>query len=180
MGIQIKSKKVVQSVALPGVSFVVRRMSQIRRAARDLETIEASVRISSLLREWREIMDGDKPARDLSTADLIVARSQELAPDQRSRIASIDRECSLLMDRFIRPASIRAALVSIDGISDDEGALVVDAEALLAIATPELDGLIAEIYEACEAASGLDAEETKNLPLPTTTDEPATASGLTA
>lgn len=118
--------------------------------------------------------------KEFDTKAAVIARQLELPQDQREEITALNVESELLRRRDIHPAAIRAALVSVEGVTDDDGQPVDTAEKLLGQATPELDGLLAEIYQACESASGLDAEETKNLPSPTTTDEQATGDKPTA
>ena len=83
MPIQLKTKKRIESAALPGVAFTVRRLSHMRRASRDLDTMPAQVRIARLIREWREIMDADRS--DLSDPLKIAAKMDELEREQRER-----------------------------------------------------------------------------------------------
>jgi len=173
MPIQLTSKKRIESAALPGVAFTVRRLAHIRRAARDLATLDAENRRVPLVREWRQIMDAE--GRDLSTEALIAVRAAELTVEARERLSQITRESNVILNMHIKPAAIRAGLVSVEGITGEDGKPVDDAEKLLANATPLLDGLIEEIYKACEEAGGLDAEEIKNLPLLTTGIEPGTS-----
>jgi hypothetical protein len=173
MPIQLKSKTRIESAALPGIAFTVRRLAHIRRAEMDLTTVKEQAEMAALVREYHGIMETEP--RKLLTPEARAARLTELAPDQVLRIGVIDRTVDLITQRYIKPASIRAGLVSIEGVTDEDGSPIATAEKLLASATPELNALINEIYEACEAASGLDAEETKNSQSPTTGDEPATA-----
>ncbi|MCU1326885.1 MAG: hypothetical protein JWN34_2255 [Bryobacterales bacterium] len=175
MPIQLKSKKRIESAALPGVAFTVRRLAQIRRAEMELSTIGPRSEIAKLVREYKSIM-GDDGTRDLTTQEGRTVRLGELSSDEVIKIAGIDQRVALIIDQSLKPASIRTALVSIEELTDEDGKPVDTADKLLAAATPELDGLMEEIYRACEAAGGLDAEETKNLPSPITGTEPATGS----
>jgi hypothetical protein len=171
MPIQLKSKTRVESVALPGAAFTVRRMSHLRLAGIDIATLDAQKRLTRITREWMLIM-GD--SAKLATRELIAERLGKLTPDELDRIGDIDREHAAITAHEIWPARIKAGIISIEGIIGEDGAALDTPDKLLAAATPELNGLIEEMFQACEKASGLDAEETKNLPLPTTGTEPAT------
>lgn len=171
MPIQLKSKIRIESAALPGAAFTVRRMSHLRLAGVDIATLDAQKRLTRITREWMLIM-GD--TAKLGTRDLIAERLANLTLDELDRVGDIDREHSAIMAHEVWPARIKAGVISIEGIIGEDGAALDTPDKLLAAATPELNGFIEEMFQACERASGLDAEEIKNLQLPTTGTEPAT------
>jgi hypothetical protein len=161
---QITSKKTIESVAAPGVSFTVRRLNSSQRSARDLTTMEARRKNSMLAREWRSLLpamlaDGVTfmdPADDTNEA--------------RDKRYALDEEYALLLESVLKPASVRAALISIANLSVDDKP-VVTAKDFLDVRGPATDDLFDEIYRACEEAAGLTDDERKNLQPPTTSNE---------
>ena len=145
---QIEKLKRFESATCPGVAFTVRRLGKIQRSARDFPIMTARLRMSEIAREWQMIPKPDAGGND-------------------PRLTALNYEASLLTDRDITPAVLRAGIASIEGI---DGVSTVDA--LLADASPELDVLIAEMFDACEAASGLTGEQQKNSESPTTSTAP--------
>ena len=158
MPIQLKGKVRIESATLPGVAFTVRRLAVMRRAERDMQTLQASARLEQIRREWREVMGPG----DFSTAELINGRMAEMSPAEFQKVDALNREGILLGDLHLKPASIRTGLVSIEGITNEDGVPIETAEQLLQCATPELDELLEEVYRACEAGGGLDTLERKN------------------
>lgn len=152
--VSIKSKHEHVSTSVPGVTFTVRTLNRIRRSRRDLPILATRQRLSEILREY-------KPLRKLLTE-----APAEFTDDQRRQIDALDAEFTWLRDSEIKPADIRAGLVSIDGLEIDGAPATV--ETLLNATGPEYDALLEEIHEACEAASGLSPAETKNSQSDTT------------
>lgn len=155
---QITSRKTIESTAVPGVTFTVRRLNKTQRAKRDGPVMAERLRFSAALREREAIKPIGDPDRILSA-------------DLQKEYETVNYEASLLYEEHLMPASVRAALVSIAGLEID-GAAITSASMLLESGTPETDALLDEIYEACESASTLSDEERKNLKSLTTSGEP--------
>lgn len=150
--ISLKSKSTLESKSTPGVSFTVRTLNKIQRAKRDLLIIETRQQMSALVREYGPLAELETPT-----------------PEQAKRKALIDVEYTWLEDRDLKPALLRAGIVSVEGMEIDGKAVTVDA--LIESAGADYDALIDEMYTACEAASGLSATETKNSSSDTTSTE---------
>jgi hypothetical protein len=108
------------------------------------------VRISELIEQEKAILKqlGKDP-------------TEEQQEHVRLPLMAVQYEVGLLLDRDIKPACIREALVSIAGLETEDGP-ITDAEQLLAAATPDMDGLMEEIFDACNEGSGMSGEEEKN------------------
>lgn len=153
---QITSKKTIESIAVPGVTFTVRRLNKIQRAKRDRPVMAERLRFGTALREREAIKPMKEPARVLSA-------------DLQKEYDAFNYEATLLYEEYLVPASISAALVSITGLEID-GTAITSASALLESGTTETDTLFDEIYGACESASGLSDAERKNSKSPITSD----------
>lgn len=153
--IQITSTKTEESKAVPGVRYTVRALNRIQRAARDLPLLDMQVRIANLLKEWGDINTLLNPS-GTPEADL----------KQSVRMIAIDAEYTALRALHIKPAVIRAGLVSLEGLEVDGQPATADL--LMTNSGPEYDELIDEIYDACQAAAGLTSVQTKNSQSDTT------------
>lgn len=89
-------------------------------------------------------------------------------PENIKRRAALDYIAGLIKDEHLKPATIRAGLVSIEGLTIDGKSATPEA----LIGAGDFDELIDEIYAACEAVSGLNDEARKNLESPTTSTGP--------
>lgn len=141
--ITIQSKIPFDSEAAEGVKYVLRRLSKIQRAKRDLAVSKERVRFSDLMREFLTLPDGsdEKPA----------------TPEQLERRRILDYEMTLLMDAHLKPAAIRAGLVSIEGFSVEGFPGAADA-----VIECGGDELIDEIWGHCESLAGLSMDDQKN------------------
>lgn len=191
--LSIQSRISHESKAVPGVTFVVRTMNKIQRARRDFPIAEKVFEFEEALQEWRSLLPKgfwevnglrlkiaalngriaageDVPATELAEAEeaLSVARESADAGDtpaaQRSR-ALADQRAALIRDEHMKPAVIRAGLVSIEGAQVNGEPVTV---ASLIASSADFDELLDEIYEACEQASGLTVKQQKNLQSDTT------------
>jgi len=149
----IKSRTVVESTNCPGVTFTVRRLNKIQRSARDLPVMEARMRYTEISERYFELK-----------------AIPEQTPELEREARMIDYEAGLIINQHLKPASVKAALVSISGMEID--GKPVTAESLLADGSPDADALIDEIYAACEIASGLTGVQQKNSQSPSTSPEP--------
>lgn len=153
--ISIKSKTVIESKAVPGVTYTVRTLNKIQRAKRDLLVMATRQRLSALVREYAPLNEIPEDQR---------------TPEQTARMQAIDVEFSWLQDSEIKPSEIRGGLVSIEGLEID--GKPASADSLIESAGADYDELITEIADACRSAAGLSAAETKNSQSATTSDAP--------
>jgi len=144
------TKRTIESKTVPGCKFTVRTLNSIQRARRDASIAEhrreytrLTTELAALLK--RHIGEGDAEYRR--------TKLEALEPSMSLELSSLDDQARLIMDEFINPACIRAALVSIEGV---EG---ITLETLFDEASDEL---LDEVAKACSEASGLTAEQQKN------------------
>ena len=158
----------VPSDSLPGVSCTVRRMSCVARATRDLTVAEEQLRVAEL-RERITIEKRDWPDIKETAEDGTVMFSPNpgMPLDVTVRIARYDREMGALIDGFLKPATIRAGLVSIEGLT--YAGETPTAELLLANGP---DSLIDEIWTAILLNAALTQEKKETSPSPSTSEDP--------
>jgi hypothetical protein len=168
---QTTSKTTIESTSNPGVKFTVRRLGKSQRSARDLTTMEARRKCNALSREWRALLPAMQP-----DGETFVNPADD-TPELRESRGALHEEYALLLESAIKPASIRAALISIEGLSVD-GKSVTTAKDFIETLGPTTDDLFDEIYLACEEAAGLTDEEKGKSKPPTTTKEPEAAGTL--
>lgn len=145
-----------ESAVMPGVKFTVRRLSVRERAVRDLPLVDVRFRITELYRRLEEVKDKIKAPDGKSEADLDRLRLDAVR---------IDHEVGLLINAEMRPAYLKASLVSVEGLPKKLSVQdLIDAQ--------ELDPLLEEIYAAGIAAAGMGADEIKNSPSPGTSQDP--------
>lgn len=161
--LSIQSKTTIESESCPGVTFTVRRLNKIQRSVRDLPVMEPRMRYTEISERYFELKG-----------------RKEQTPETLRETKMLDYEAGLVINEHLKPASIRAALVSIEGLEIDGKPATVDS--LLADGSPDTDALIDEIYQACEIAAGLTGTQQKNSPSPSTSVEPVDGgiSGSTA
>jgi hypothetical protein len=152
---QISSKRVIESKVLPGVKFTVRRLAEYQVASRDMQTAKERVRMKEIAREWQAQTpkDGAPDTDDMQSARFV-----------------LDDEFSNLLASVIKPASIRAALISIEGLAVDD-VPVTNAKEFIAALCPPLQPLADEVYVACEQAATMTEDERKNFLPPSTSSE---------
>lgn len=140
----------IESAALRGVTFVVRRLNKIQRAQRDAKLIDARARISAVYERMRPMFADDSTVR----------------PECLAEFQKLDNEVGMAMVVELYPAYLRAGLIS---ISDYEIAgKPATVETLLSDGE---DALLDEIYAACVANGGLTGEQEKNSQSPGTSPE---------
>jgi hypothetical protein len=187
-----KSEITRRSVTVPGLSFTVRSLNYIDRAARDAATIEDRARMDRLRTESAELLDGrskplpegaDKHPEGVALTDQIKGEIAErvralkiasLAPADREEIAAIEERWAQIRASRIIPAVIRAGFVSLKA-GDEE---IQSADALLS-AGAGADALLLEIYLACCDQSGATEEERKNSESPSTSQPAAEGASAT-
>ncbi len=199
--ISLKSRTTLdaKTTGFEGVKFTIRTLNKIQRAARDLPIAQHSVEY------WRMVADANallpKNYQDLRNAaikvtglqqdkenglpveDSILAMASkeferlnaEDAPETRHSREALNYRANLIFDQYIKPATIRAGLISLEGL-EIEGKPATP-ELLLTATSDACDGLIDEIYAACDKASGLSGETQKNSESPTTSSVGAETNG---
>jgi hypothetical protein len=180
------TKTTHESQALPGVKFVVRQLNQFQRARRDESLIDARARVTELSQERERLPDPEAPIREIQA--LALKEDRPLTDGERTQVESIiaeiasdpaaeaarlaraklDQKMGIEITLNLKPAYLRAGLVSIEGYTID--GIVPTVDALLESGD---DGLLDEIYLACSEASGLSPVQQKNLQSPGTSDEAA-------
>ena len=169
----IKPTFTQESTACPGVRFTLRVLNQITRAERDAGLIEARTKISDLVAQLQRLPDPDAEGRTILAA--AAAEERELSADEQAKLSAIeakpeidsqrlarnmiDHRVGLIINQEIKPAYIRAALLSIEGFEMDGKLLAKPWDALIRSAPDEL---IDELYLAANLNSGLTSEQEKN------------------
>ena len=139
-----------------GVAFKVRTLNALKRAARDAqiagERLEYTRLTSERATQFKALAGED------GTIDELNAKVNALPVEKRLAIWDMDERAQRIYDEFIVPNTIRAALISVTGLSLD-GIENPSVDDILAGAP---DDLIAEIHAACVRGSGLTEGEAKN------------------
>jgi hypothetical protein len=146
----LTTRKTHESKAIPGCKFTVRTLNSVQRARRDAAIADHRREYSRVTGELTTLVakhlgDGSEEERraKLAALDRSVSAELDLLADQ----------ARLIQDEFITPATIRAALFSIEGAGDVTLENFVDEAP---------DELLDEVKAACEQASGLTADQQKN------------------
>jgi hypothetical protein len=149
------------SKACHGVSFTVRRLNVIQRARRDGALLAHRAEWRKRLAEYaafRREQLGEMKAEERD------AKIAALAPDVQARLMTLEHEADQIHFGHILPGTILAAFHSVDGFFINGKNSQTPQEFIESAP----DELLIEVYEACEAASGLSEEQQKNLPPPGT------------
>jgi hypothetical protein len=142
----------LDSSTCEGVRFTIRRLTKVTMAKRDMEILDQQVRFAEL----NERIDAlRKPYGD----------DEEPPLEVRVEMTRYDRERGVIIDSAFKPATIKAALVSIDGYELDGKR--VTAAMLLENGPNEL---IDEVWIAINKHSILTVDQAKNLQSPSTSE----------
>lgn len=142
MSLNLTTKQTIDSVAFPGVRFVVRNLSVIQRAKRDLALLDTDARVQAL-------------------------QDRLTGTDEKSLdYARINQEIGLLVATEKYPAILRAGIIAVEGLEIDGRPATVDD----ILSCPD-QTLFFEAIAACYAASGLSAVQEKNSQQPGTSLE---------
>jgi len=137
------------SQACPGARFTLRVLNQYQRSLRDCKIVEARARISEQAAQFAAVPDPDAEG----------ASPGPEAAAERVQRATIDHRAGLIINTEIKPAYIRASLLSIEGLLLGGKPPEAPWDDLIQLAP---DGLIDEIYAAAVQNSGLTEEQEKN------------------
>lgn len=133
------SKTQHNSEATPGVSYTLKKLSHGRRVRIDLALCDHRARVRELAKEFAAIPEAD------TSEDARLAR---LKLDQKTR---------LVIEEHFKPAYLREALASIEGLEiDGEPATL---ETLFSDGPAEL---VEEIYQAIQRGINLSVDDAKN------------------
>jgi hypothetical protein len=151
--------------------------------------VEARSNIAELAAQMQRLPDPDEPIRRIDAA--AKAESRERTPEEQAQIRAIearpetvsqrvarnklDHRIGLTINRDLKPAYIRASLISIEGFEvEGQPAMAKPWESLLRYAPDEL---IDELYVAANLNSGLTTDQEKNSQSPS--PSPAVEDGRT-
>jgi hypothetical protein len=167
----------VPSVAVPDVQFTVRRLSRVERAKRDLTIAEYQVRHDEIDRTAAKLLE---PFHDQIKEWAKQYRDGEeqtdpdfLPTDLAHQVRTLRHEQAALMDAYIRPATIRAGLVSIEGLC--YRGKPATAELLIANGPDEL---IDEVFNAIAVHARLSVPQVKNSESLSGSNDAVTASEM--
>lgn len=166
--VSIQSKVTHGSKVMPGVTFVVRTLNKIQRARRDFPIADHVYEYQEAFGEALRLLPDGFLKISTDTPEGIKARIAALAamePATARARSMADYRAELIENEHLKPAYIRAGLVSITGAEID--GIPVTPDTLLE-SSADFDALIDEIYDACREASGLTAAQVKNSESPTT------------
>lgn len=146
----------IGSLAFPGVTFTLKKMSEARRADFRLRMASVQAKLRDLLREAQALGESvnknGQDGMDSKTAN---------------RIDDINADVAGLLATEMDPEYVRWGLKRIEGLTgeDEDGndIALTTADQLIADGPPEL---FAEICAAIRAASTMSEEELKNFRLP--------------
>lgn len=150
-----------ESQTAPGVTFTVRRLNLIARAARESKMLPARARYSDIFDRIRTL------AADPDASEL------RAAPGRDGEFNLAWAELIHLENSEIRPAYIRAGLVAVEGMTIDGAPVTVET-----FLNGAPDALLVEAFVACRNASDLTEEQRKNSEPPTTSGAVADGGNL--
>lgn len=181
----LKTINVVDSTAFPGVRYHVRTLNVIQRARRDATIAEHRLewlRLSNEQQTLRRRLLGEHTTEFVAALRQAVAKlelpddhvvtlglarfaTQEEMADrfdrlpeaEKVKLEAVQQEHTLLYQQHILPATIRAALVKVEGFEIDGQPATVEQTIESAP-----DEMLSELYDACANASGLVEADQKN------------------
>jgi hypothetical protein len=162
----LESKKTFDSVSTPGVKFTLRRLNQRQRAMRDLKIADEKLEYDKALGPFLKLEEEWK------------GRESERSPEVLAEVASLNYRMGLILNAHIKPATIRAALISIGkvGESGKLEPLTVDGKPYTPDTFVELcdkDELMDEIWIEAETLAGLKVRQAENFSSPSPSQEAA-------
>lgn len=169
-----KSTCTLDSETMPGVRVICKRFTHERRAALELELIEYRDQLREKMLAYAEnienkglldndgnfVLDEDGKPKDAGDSDFIRAQ-------KATRRRAFDQWASGGIEVHIKPATIRAYVTRVEGLSVDDVPVITGAD--LAERAPDV--LCDEVYLFIHTHGGLSDEERKNSPSPSTSPE---------
>jgi hypothetical protein len=160
--LSLKTKETIELKSAPGVTVTARVLSKAAVMRRDLGTVDARRRLSlaqlksqAMLPVKSATTDEEKAARAKEWAEKIAAFS----PDERMTYFLLDEDIAAITKLELRPAAIRAGIVSITGIEIDGAAATIDQ-----VTEHASEEVLDELHAICEDRAGLPEDIAKNLP----------------
>lgn len=149
-------KQRIPSKVNESVHFTIRALNTIQRAKRDLSLLTEKAKMRDLITKRNEILEKIYgPETDEAKRAELYKNAPPEAVAENNRMYE---EAETIGGTTIIPATIRAGLVKVEGLTID-GVPIVDAEAFIDNAP---DALIDEAYKLCSEASALDSDARKN------------------
>jgi hypothetical protein len=164
------------------VRFTMRVLNQITRAERDAELVEARSNIAELAALMQRLPDPDEPIRRIDAA--AKAESRERTPEEQAQVRAIearpetvtqrvarnklDHRIGVIITRDLKPAYIRASLISVEGFEVDDKPAAKPWDLLIRCAPDEL---IDQLYLAANLNSDLTTDQEKNSQSPSPSPE---------
>jgi hypothetical protein len=155
---KLSSLKRIESKTLPGVVFVIRRITQRRRDE-----------IDDLIEPIAKAMPDREEYSALSRERAALPKDASLPPEKEARWLELGMRASRLYRKDVLPQIVRLGLVRIEGleIETEDGAQPATLDNLTSCCA-EADALYDEIVEAVERERGLLPDEAKNSDSPST------------
>ena len=161
------------SQACPGVRFTMSVLNQYQRALRDSKLVDARVRMSELAAKLLALPDPDADAgairarcktedRQATPEEQATLDKNAIDPDvalRRIERHALDHRVGLLINTELKPAYVRASLLSVEGLQVSGQDPKAPWDSLIEHAP---DGLIDELYVAASLNSGLTEAQEKN------------------
>jgi hypothetical protein len=167
----------------PDISYRIRRLNMLQRADIDMQTLALRQRQREIQLDYPAFTDRERELRDqlalayrklralpadeagpaITEIEEITQATREAAPEgAEKRRALLDMEFELVAVQ-LKPYFIRAALVSVDGLTIDDKP--VPLAGFVEASPPELAD---EVYQSIEAHMRLSGDQAKNSPSPST------------
>lgn len=155
----LDTTRLFEHPAYPGFKATIRVLNVIERAKRDLPVAAARSEFQRLHREKNTLLNTALNRPPDSFEPATVEQIRALPAATQDRLYALATQAQLLQQAELMPADLRAAIVSIDGLSFNGAAATIDS--LIAHAP---DTLLDSLYEAVSDAAGLTAVQEKNSP----------------
>jgi hypothetical protein len=149
------SKTVVKSVLFPGVEYTIRTLNVVQRAKRDAKVATQRAEYARLTAERQSALA--KLIGVGGTDEERTAKYDALAATDRAKDQTLFEAIERILQEYLVPANIEAALISVSGYEIDGAA--PDWKLLIEHAP---DTLLAEVHRACTTGSCLTGDEAKN------------------
>lgn len=165
----LTGKKRTESTSSPGVFFTIRHLNQIQRAKRDMPILKERAEYTQAVQSQQAVLESIWGSVKRATFEDGEAGDKAFAAARNELYVAAPAEVKAKADLFyeqqdgifrsvILPATIRAALVQIEGLLID-GKQILTVDDFLEQAP---DTLIDEVWRLCSEASGLTADQQKN------------------
>jgi hypothetical protein len=155
----LKTINTEESKLYPGVKYKIRTLNQLRRARRDAaiaaERLEYTRVTAERAHQFKVLVGDDGTPEELN------AKANSLPVEKRVALWDMDQKAEAIRIQVLMPSTIRAALISVEGLEklELEGVDPADVDSIIENAP---DTLLDELYVFCLQASQLTPDEVKN------------------